>query len=60
MSTFLAVVALISGLIGMIYVLAGPAFVGPIWWVITLLSLVALPVLNYLRRIAAAIEKTHE
>lgn len=57
MNTFLSVVALVSGAIGAIYFLVGPAFVGPIWWVITLLSLVAIPMLNLLNRITRATEK---
>lgn len=57
MTTFLSVVAGIAGLIGLLYLVTGPAFVGLIWWVLALISLVSIPVLNYLKRIARASEK---
>lgn len=56
MSVFLAIVAVVSGLVGLIHVLVGPGFVVPIWWILSLLSLVAIPVLAYLKRIALANE----
>lgn len=57
MTIFLAIVAVISGLIGLLYVLTGPGFIVPIWWILTLLSLVGIAALNLLHRIARATEK---
>lgn len=57
MTSFLSVVAVLSGLIGLIAMVYGPSFTGPVWWVLTLLSLIGIPVLNFLKRIAIAIEK---
>lgn len=57
MTTFLSFVALIAGLVGLVYMLTGPAFVGPVWWILAIVSLVGLAVLNLLKRIAVATEK---
>lgn len=56
MTIFLALVSIFTGLIGLAYLATGPAFIGVIWWILSLISLVSIPVLNYLSRIAKASE----
>lgn len=57
MTVFLAFLAVIGGLVGILTLAFGSSIVGLIWWILALLSLVSIPVLNFLKRIAIATEK---
>lgn len=56
-TVLLAFVGVIGALAGLITLTFGSSIVGLIWWILALLSLVSIPVLNFLKRIAIATEK---
>lgn len=56
MTVLLAFLSVIGGLVGLATLMFGSSIVGLIWWILALLSLVSIPALGFLRRIAIATE----